>query len=228
MAIRYENVVPWGRSYEEYLRMFDLRPDDLKGRILGCADGPASFNSELTRRGGGVISADPLYEFSAGEIAQRIEESRDEVIGQTRREQHRFVWDTVGSVEELARIRMAAMKAFLDDYESGKSDGRYLAAGLPDLPFEDQAFDLALCAHLLFFYADQLPVEFHRAGLLELCRVAREVRIFPLVDVNGVRSRHLEPILDELESSGLDPEIREVPYEFQRGGNQMLSIRARE
>ena len=66
MAFRYENVVPWGRSYEEYLRMFDLRPDDLKGRILGCADGPASFNSELTRRGGRVISADPLYELSAG------------------------------------------------------------------------------------------------------------------------------------------------------------------
>ena len=228
MAFRYENVVPWGRSYEEYLRMFDLRPDDLKGRILGCADGPASFNSELTRRGGRVVSVDPLYEFSADEIAQRIEETRDEVISQTRREQHRFVWDTIGSVEELARIRMAAMKAFLDDYESGKSDGRYLAAGLPDLPFEDREFDLALSAHFLFFYTDQLSLDFHRAGLLELCRVAREVRIFPLLDVNGVRSRHLEPILAELESSGLDAEIREVPYEFQRGGNQMLRIRVRE
>jgi len=227
MAFRYENVVPWGRSYEEYLRMFDLRPADLKRRILGCADGPASFNSELTRRGGRVISVDPLYELGAGEIAQRIEATCDEVISQTRREQHRFVWDTIGSVEELARIRMAAMKAFLDDYEAGKSDGRYLAAGLPDLPFEAGAFDLALSAHFLFLYTDQLSLDFHRVGLLELCRVAREVRIFPLLDVNGVRSRHLEPILDELESSGLDAEIREVPYEFQRGGKEMLSIRAR-
>jgi hypothetical protein len=150
------------------------------------------------------------------------------VISQTRCEQHRFVWDTIGSVEDLARIRMAAMRTFLDDYESGKSEGRYLAAGLPDLPFENQAFDLALSAHFLFLYTDQLPLDFHRAGLLELCRVAREVRIFPLLDVNGVRSRHLEPILDELESGGLDAEIRKVPYEFQRGGNQMLSIRARE
>jgi SAM-dependent methyltransferase len=228
MAFRYENVVPWGRSYEEYLRMFDLRPDDLKGRILGCADGPASFNSELTRRGGRVVSVDPLYEFSAGEIAQRIEETRDEVIGQTRREQDRFVWDTIGSVEELARIRMAAMKDFLDDYEPGKSGGRYLAAGLPDLPFEDREFDLALSAHLLFFYADQLPRDFHRAGLLELCRVAREVRIFPLVDVNGVLSYHLEPILNELASGELEAQIRTVPYEFQRGGNQMLRIRPRK
>jgi SAM-dependent methyltransferase len=228
MAFRYENVVPWGRSYEEYLRMFDLGPDDLKGCILGCADGPASFNSELTRRGGRVVSVDPLYEFSADELAQRIEETRDEVISQTRREQPRFVWDTIGSVEELARIRMAAMRTFLDDYEAGKSDGRYLAAGLPDLPFEDREFDLALSAHLLFFYADQLPLDFHRAGLLELCRVAREVRIFPLVDVNGVRSLHLEPILEDLASGDLDAQIQSVPYEFQRGGNQMLRIRPRE
>jgi len=227
MAFQYENVVPWGRSYDEYLRMFDLRPDDLEGRILGCADGPASFNSELTRRGGRVVSVDPLYEFSADEIARRIEETRDEVIGQTRREQDRFVWEAIESLEDLARVRMAAMNDFLEDYESGKSDGRYLAAGLPDLPFEDREFDLALSAHLLFFYADQLSGDFHRAGLLELCRVAREVRIFPLVDVNGVLSHHLEPILHEFASSGLDVQIRTVQYEFQRGGNQMLRIRVR-
>lgn len=208
--------------------MFDLGPDDLKGRILGCADGPASFNSELTRRGGRVVSVDPLYEFGADEIARRIEETRDEVISQTRSEQDRFVWDTIGSVEELARIRMAAMRAFLDDYESGKRDGRYVAAGLPDLPFEDREFDLALSSHLLFLYTEQLSLDFHRAGLLELCRVAREVRIFPLLDVNAVLSHHLEPILDELADGELDAQVRAVPYEFQRGGNQMLRIRARE
>ncbi len=58
--------------------------------------------------------------------------------------------------------------------------------------------------------------------------MAPEVRVFPLLDVNAVLSHHLEPILDELESSGLDAQIRTVPYEFQRGGNQMLRIRARE
>lgn len=227
MAFCYENVVPWGRSYDEYLRMFDLRPGDLEGRILGCADGPASFNSELTRRGGRVVSVDPLYEFSADEIARRIEETRDEVISQTRREQDRFVWEEIRSVEDLARVRMAAMNDFLDDYESGKNEGRYLAGGLPDLPFEDREFDLALSAHFLFFYADQLPGDFHRAGLLELCRVAREVRVFPLVDVNGVPSHHLEPILSELASSEFEAQVRTVEYEFQRGGNQMLRVRGR-
>ncbi|WP_231585632.1 MULTISPECIES: hypothetical protein [unclassified Methanosarcina] len=31
-------------------------------------------------------------------------------------------------------------------------------------------------------------LEFHLVSLAELCRVSREVRIFPLVDVNGNRS----------------------------------------
>jgi SAM-dependent methyltransferase len=228
MAFRYESVVPWGRSYDEYLRMFDLRPADLEGRILGCADGPASFNGELTRRGGRVVSVDPLYELSADEIARRIEETRDEVIGQTRREQHRFVWNTIRSVDELARLRMAAMQTFLDDYESGRNDGRYLAAGLPDLPFENGAFDLALSSHFLFLYTEQLSLDFHRAGLLELCRVAREVRVFPLLDVNADLSHHLEPILNAFADGELDARIETVPYEFQRGGDQMLRIRPRE
>jgi hypothetical protein len=123
---------------------------------------------------------------------------------------------------------MAAMKTFLDDYESGKIGGRYLAASLPDLPFGDREFDLALSAHFLFLYSDQLSLDFHRSGLLELCRVAREVRVFPLLDVNGVPSPHLGPLLDEFHATDLEAEIREVPYEFQRGGNRMLRIRARE
>lgn len=225
MAFRYEDVVPWGRSYEEYLRMFDLQPDDLQRSILGCADGPASFNAEHTRRGGRVISIDPVYEFTAEQLARRIEETRDDVIGQTRREQHRFVWDHIGSVDELARIRMAAMQTFLADYEAGKGEGRYVAGGLPDLPFGDGQFELVLSAHLLFFYAEQLTLEFHSAAVRELCRVADEVRIFPLVDVNNAPSHHLGPIMDELSDAGLDASVREVPYEFQRGGNQMLCIR---
>jgi len=38
--------------------MFGLTDTDLEGRILGCADGPASFNAEATRKGIRVISCD--------------------------------------------------------------------------------------------------------------------------------------------------------------------------
>ncbi|MBW2282569.1 MAG: SAM-dependent methyltransferase [Deltaproteobacteria bacterium] len=207
--------------------MFDLQPPErggLSGRILGCGDGPASFNCELTRKGGSVVSLDPLYAASRDEIAARIDETFDDVIGQTRREQHQFVWDAISSVEELGRVRMSAMQMFLQDYDAGRSEGRYREGGLPELPLEDGEFDLALCSHLLFFYAEQLPVEFHVDGLTELCRVARQVRVFPLVDVNAAPSPHLDPALERLRALGLTPRVERVPYEFQRGGNEMLVV----
>ena len=50
-----EQVVPWGRSFDEYRAMFALSDADLDGRLLGCGDGPASFNAVATRRGAKVI-----------------------------------------------------------------------------------------------------------------------------------------------------------------------------
>lgn len=225
MAFRYDRVVPWGRSFEEYIAMFDLSERDLRGRILGCGDGPASFNAELRRRGGRVISVDPLYVHGARTIARMVEAAFDDVIAQTRREQHRFVWREIRSVEELGQRRMRAMAAFLSDYGLRRRGQPYLAARLPDLPFADQSFDLALCSHLLFLYSEQLDLELHRAALGELVRVAREVRVFPLLDVNAAISPHLNPLVDELSEAGYRPDIQPVRYEFQRGANQMLRIR---
>ena len=74
------SVVPRGRSYDEYVRMFALSDADLADRPLGCGDGPASFNSEATRRGGRVVSCDPLYQCDAAQIRQRIDETSAEVL----------------------------------------------------------------------------------------------------------------------------------------------------
>jgi hypothetical protein len=51
-----DQVVPWGRSFAEYRRMFALTDAELGLRIIGCGDGPASFNAEATRRGTAVVS----------------------------------------------------------------------------------------------------------------------------------------------------------------------------
>jgi hypothetical protein len=107
---------------------------------------------------------------------------------------------------------------------AGKQQGRYVAAELPALPWPDDSFDLALCSHLLFLYSQQLDLEFHERSVLELCRIGREVRIFPLLALGGARSTHIEPIIECLRDSGHEVAIREVPYEFQRGGNQMMVI----
>jgi hypothetical protein len=221
-----EEIVPWGRSFDEYRRMFALSDADLSGRILGCGDGPASFNAEATRRGVTVVSIDPIYQYDAAQVRQRIDATYETVLDQTRRNAHEFVWDTIPSVEELGRVRAAAMRAFLDDYPQGKQQGRYVDAVLPALPFGNRAFDLALCSHLLFLYSTQLDEAFHATAVIELCRVAAEVRIFPLLALGGAPSPHVEPVAAMLRALGYVVSTEAVPYEFQRGGNQMLRVRA--
>ena len=118
-----DHIVPWGRSFDEYQHMFVLTETDLRSRILGCADGPASFNAEATARGCRVISFDPLYRFDADAIRTRIDATYDVVMEQTRRNIDEFVWTAIPDVEELGRLRMQAMRTFLDDYEAGRREG---------------------------------------------------------------------------------------------------------
>jgi len=220
-----ERVVPWGRSFAEYRAMFALTDADLEGRVLGCGDGPASFNAVAARRGARVVSCDPLYHWTAPDIQARLDATYQQVIDQTRRNHQEFVWNTIRSVEELGQIRMAAMNEFLDDYPSGRADGRYIEAELPHLRFDDLSFDLALCSHFLFLYTTQLGDAFHRRAIREMCRVAGEVRIFPLLALGAEPSSLVGPGAAEFREQGFTVSIEEVDYEFQRGGNKMMRIR---
>ena len=121
-----DKVVPWGRSFDEYRRMFELTDEDLSRRILGCADGPANFNAETTRRGGRVVSCDPLYQFDRQQIQARIADVYDQVLEQTWQNRDAFVWDRIRSIEHLGQVRMEAMEGFLADYEDGKRHCRYI------------------------------------------------------------------------------------------------------
>ncbi len=227
--MRYElsDVLPWGRSFEEYVRMFSLTEDDLNKGILGCADGPAGFNAEMNRRGRRVVSCDPIYRLTRRQLSSRIEQACAEIIEQTKKHMGNFVWTSITSIEELHKKRMSAMTLFLEDYDDGKAQGRYIDAELPTLPFSDAAFDIALCSHFLFLYSDRLSLDFHHQSIMQLCRVAREVRIFPLIDLDLRPSTHVRPIARSLEKEGFAVSIERVAYEFQRGGNEMLRIMAK-
>lgn len=220
-----DHVVPWGRSFDEYRRMFALSEADAQLRMLGCADGPASFNAEATRQGASVVSCDPLYGADAGQIRERVRDTFDQVLEQTRQNADEFVWDSITSLDELASVRRSAMDAFLDDYEPGRAEGRYIDASLPALPFADRSFDLAVCSHFLFLYSDQLSEAFHQEAVLDLCRVAREVRIFPLLALGSRPSPHVATVAAAVRNAGCHVSIEAVPYEFQRGGNHMMRIR---
>ena len=223
-AMQLNEIVPWGRSLDEYRRMFALQPADLSRTMLGCGDGPASFNAEATALGYRIVSCDPIYVFTADEIAARVQTCYDTIIEQVRHDSSRYLWNLFRDADELGRHRLATMNSFLADYEHGRSAGRYVAAALPALPFADGAFDLCFCSHLLVLYSDQLDLDFHLSAAHELLRVARQVRIFPVVDLDCRPSRHVDPLSSHLQAVGYQVDVQMVPYEFQRGGNQMMSI----
>jgi len=225
MAFQLKEIVPWGRSFEEYVAMFALSADDLAKRILGCGDGPASFNCELTKRGGMVVSVDPLYAYDVDDISKRIKETFDDIMRETRKNINEFVWRHIRSLDELGEVRMKAMRDFLSDYRQGKTDGRYLPESVPSLSFSDNSFDLGVCSHFLFLYSDHLDLNFHIDSITELCRVCRETRIFPLLQLGAIPSPHVLPVSEHFRDQGYDVAQVPVPYEFQRGGNEMLRIR---
>jgi hypothetical protein len=204
--------------------MFALTPGDLLGRILDCASGPSSFNAELTAEDHEVVSCDPLYSLTVYEIRARLDATYGTMVANARTAREEFVWREFDSPEHLGEVRMAAMHRFLSDFPDGLAEGRYLAQALPHLDVCDGAFDLALCSTFLFTYTEQLSAEFHVAAIREMCRVASEARIFPLLKGYGGPSPYLEPVMDGLRDLGYTATIREVPYEFQRGGNKMLAV----
>jgi hypothetical protein len=226
-SVQLHEVVPWGRSLDEYRAMFALSEEDLQGRLLGCGDGPASFNAELTALGKPrrLVSVDPLYLFTGPEIVSRVEQTYETIISQVKRNPHRYVWSYFADPDALGAARLKAMQIFLTDYERGRVQGRYLPAALPKLDFETNEFDLCLCSHLLFLYSAQLTLDFHITSLLEMLRVANEVRVFPLLDLDCRRSMHLDPVVARLRSANFHAEIVDVAYEFQKGGGQMLSVK---
>jgi hypothetical protein len=209
--------------------MFALTEGDLGGRILGCGDGPASFNAEATAQGYRVLSCDPIYDLTVAQIEQRVADCYDTVISQVRQQFDGFVWQYFRDPDHLGACRLAAMRRFLADFDQGKREGRYVVASLPTLPFNQAQFSLAVVSHLLFLYSSTFDLEFHLAAIEELLRVAREVRIFPLLDLGRKWSVHVGPVRNHLERMGCAVEIVAVDYEFQNAadhaGNRMMRVR---
>ncbi len=225
MGVKLNSVVPWGRSFDEYTLMFSLTEEDFNQRILGCGDGPASFNAEAKKRGIKVTSVDPIYAFSKRELEDRFKEAKEEVLSQTRVNLHLFVWDRFASIEELEKARSTSMDLFLDDFELGLSEGRYITGSVPNLPFEDSTFDLCLVSHFLFLYSKYLDLDFHIQAIEEMMRVSKEVRLFPLTQLDATQSPHLDGVIKALEAR-YSLSVVNVNYEFQRGANKMLVVKA--
>jgi hypothetical protein len=224
MAFELKSVVPWGRSLAEYTKIFKLTDSDLNSKIISFGDGPASFNSEMTKLDKMVVSLDPIYQFTKAELKQRIDETKETVIKQTRMNQENFVWKNIKNVDELELIRMRAMANFIDDFEIGKEQQRYIYHELPTpTKYEALEFDLGLSSHFLILYS-QLGLDFHIQSISEMLRICKEIRIFPILNLNATKSEVLDAIIAHFNSDFIVT-IESSDYEFQKNGNEMLVIK---
>ena len=224
MIMQLDQVVPFGRSFDEYVRMFALDTVDLACSILSVADGPASFNAEGSAKGMQIQSCDPLYAFGADEIRDRFYAVLDNIITQIENTPNNWVWSYHKSAADLKQNRIEVTERFYADYERGKAAGRYRFGELPKLSYEANSFGLSLCSHFLFLYAAQLDLYFHLRAIAEMLRIAPEARIFPLLSLDQKESPHLLPAIEHFRSEGYECEIHKVAYELQPGGNKMLKI----
>ena len=224
MAFQLSSVVPWGRNMAEYRLMFQLTEQDMSKRIAGFGDGPASFNFEMTEQGYSVTSFDPVYQFSKDALQRRIDEVRITVMKQMEENKDNYVWTQIKSLEELKHTRLSAMNLFLSDFEKGKREHRYICHELPNrLPFADGAFDLGLSSHFLLMYT-MLGYDFHIQSITEMLRVCKEVRIFPVVDLDARETDLIADVIAYLKQRYW-VEIRKTRYEFQKGDNKVLIIK---
>ena len=227
----FPRIVFLGRSAAEYRSIWGLAPEDLVGRrVLDCPCGPAGFVAACRKIGAEAVGCDPVLSESVETIRQRGDRDRrdtETVLASSD--------PTLASRDPVAwnQEKKRSLEAFLEDFAAhgprGTSpDGRYVAASLPELPFDDRSFDLVLSAHLLFSYADvaagglvdaahALDLEFHLAAVEELARVAgQELRLYPVYACDSTSPRPhalLEPVRDRLQDLGLTTELVRSEYD---------------
>ena len=219
----------FGRTLEEYTRFFALDVAALRGRaVLDVAAGPSSFTVEASKRGIDAVAVDPLYDHAHEVLATQVREDYARMFFQMRAKPRLFKMKAFATFDEAEADRRAAALRFLADYEGNVRHGRYVRAALPLLPFLDGAFDLVLCAHLLFIYAARFDFDWHVAACAELARVSNgEVRIHPVCGPDGKLYAELDRLRTELATLGITSAVVPVNYEFFAGSTSMLVLNPR-
>lgn len=221
-GLELDRVIFIGRTMAEYAKFFDLDLHELRGkRVLDCPGGASSFRAEAVAHGFDAVACDIMYGMTADELLEKGMADIGYVFEKFDEAKNMFIWKDYANKAELIETRKRALAGFAKDY-AGKNG--YVHGRLPRLPFNDMEFDIALSANLMFMYADKLDFDFHVESVRELARVAKEVRIFPLMELNGSLYERIDEIVEIFNTGDTQAKIEPVTYEFQRGANKMLKI----
>ncbi len=223
METQTMDLVLWAHSLDDYKEMFALTESELDKPIVDCASGCSSFNAQMYAKGRQIVSCDPIYDLPLPALRQRVYQALSLMHQQIREQPEGFLWHRVGSLAALEKKHQEIAEQFLADFSIGHQQGRYQAESVTALSFIDHQFKLALCAHFLFG-VPELSLEFHIQAIQEMCRVASELRIFPLLGPDGEISSLLGPVMLTLQQKNYGVEVKQVPYHFQKNGNAMLRV----
>lgn len=219
-----ERIIFIGRTFEEYVDMFLLSEDELQGKkILDCPAGACSFTAVGSELGLDITACDIAYYHSGEDLKNKGLQDLEHAMASMAKAKNNYKWDYFGDIDGLRNHRLSALQNCAKDMQ--ESNEKYIAVTLPSLPFKNEEFDILLSAHFLFMYADRLDYQFHIETIDELLRVTKEeVRIFPLVDLEGKRYEFLDNVVDYLAEKGYVVEEIKGRYEFQKNANSMLKI----
>lgn len=220
-----ERIIFIGRTFEEYLDMFSLSLEKLKGKkILDCPAGACSFTALGNKEGFDVTACDIAYNYSVEDLELKGQQDIEHAMKNIEKVKDNYIWDYFQNIKDLRKYRLHALRDCSSHRK--KTNERYIPVTLPFLPFKENEFDMILSAHFLFTYADRLDYSFHLQTLNELLRVSSdEIRIFPLVDLEGKRYEHLDELINYITDKGHTIEEVKVTYEFQANADSMLKIK---
>lgn len=224
--LNLKNIALIGRTFEEYYNMFNLHNTLLENEIiLDVASGVSSFCAEANRQGFNVTASDRIYSLSPYEIEKKCIQDLDIIIKQLPDIADLFVWNFFKDIQALEANRKKAYKLFIEDFRIHWTK-RYVSVKYPSTDFHDNQFTITLVSHLLFLYEDKLDYDFHKKTISELLRItSKEIRIFPIVNLKGIKSQFIEHLMHDKDFENLHIFIKKVNYEFIKNGNEMMVIK---
>ena len=224
MTFSLDHVIFFGRTWTECLGMYALDEATLPGkRMLDCPGGPDALVAEGIARGLDIHAVDPQYAFEPEVLEERGRTEITESMKQWQEDPAQALDHK--KAEEFTRLKLEALQSFIAAYRLHRD--RFINASLPNLPFEDDSFDLVVSGHFLFLYASidhgglmshgQIDLDFHLKAVRELVRVGREVRIFPTFSATGParRQQYVEPVMKAIAADGLQVEL--IPSNWVEG-----------
>jgi len=231
-----EGIAFFGRTLNEYLGMFAISLDELKGKkILDCPSGPASFIAEATKLGIEAVGCDPLYKTDYQQLADRARTDIIQSLDRTAKTPELFYRQTPEETKAFRDEKLKAAEIFAADYTEGFNSGRYLNAALPELPFADKSFDITLSGNLLFLYTDHkfggiidnspFDYDFHLKAIRELVRVTKnEIRLYPIEMPKVGMHQFIDKLVPDLKALGIDSKIMRGTYRDIRGADHVLVL----